>query len=99
MKNRMSKGAEEHQLAEGTSMKTNAGLSKSLRTGLVAGAAGLSVSAASFGEDSHPSRHFVLPASTENVQWGWYDIKEKPKITKKSSESVSIENLAHSLGQ
>src|SRR5258708_2978854 len=80
-------------------MKTNAGLSKSLRTGLVAGAAALSVSAASLGEDSHASRHFVLPASTENVQWGWYDINEKPKLTIKSGDSVSIETLSHSLGQ
>src|SRR5258708_8146883 len=80
-------------------MKTNAGLSKSLRTGVVAGAAALSVWGASLGEDSHASRHFVLPASTENVQWGWYDINEKPKLTIKSGDSVSIETLSHSLGQ
>jgi acetamidase/formamidase len=79
-------------------MKTNA-LSKSLRTVLAAGALTLSVSAPSIGAYSEPSKHHVLPASTENVQWGWYDINEKPKLTIKSGDTVSIETLSHSLGQ
>src|SRR5229473_2043388 len=69
----------------GTCMKPNTALStKTLRTGLAAAAATLSVSAASLGDDSQASKHHVLPASTDNVQWGWYDINEKPKLTIKS---------------
>jgi acetamidase/formamidase len=40
-----------------------------------------------------------LPATPDNVQWGWYDINEKPKLTIKSGDTVSIETLSHSLGQ
>jgi len=45
------------------------------------------------------SKHYVLPASPENVQWGWYDVHEKPKLTVRSGDTVSIETLSHSLGQ
>ena len=69
-------------------MKTNVGLSTiSLRTVLAAAMATLSVSAASVGEDSHASKHYVLPATAENVQWGWYDINEKPKLTIHSGDT------------
>lgn len=74
-------------------------LPKSLRTVLAAVAVTLGVSAASLGQDNHASKHYVLPATTENVQWGWYDITEKPKLTIKSGDTVSIETLSHSLGQ
>jgi acetamidase/formamidase len=47
----------------------------------------------------HASKHYVLPATAENVQWGWYDINEKPKLTIHSGDTVSIETLSHSLGQ
>jgi acetamidase/formamidase len=45
------------------------------------------------------ARHYSLPATAENVQWGWYDPTEKPKLTIHSGDTVSIETLAHSLGQ
>jgi acetamidase/formamidase len=45
------------------------------------------------------SRHYSLPATAENVQWGWYDPAEKPKLTIRSGDTVSIETLSHSLGQ
>jgi acetamidase/formamidase len=45
------------------------------------------------------SKHYSLPATPENVQWGWYDIHEKPKLTIHSGDTVSIETLSHSLGQ
>jgi acetamidase/formamidase len=92
----------------GINMKPNAGLySESLRTVAAAAVVTLSVSAAPSaapdpatpGEDSHASKHYVLPATKENVQWGWYDISEKPKLTIKSGDTVSIETLSHSLGQ
>lgn len=45
------------------------------------------------------SRHYSLPATPENVQWGWYDPAEKPKLVVNSGDTVSIETLSHSLGQ
>src|SRR5207249_9473808 len=45
------------------------------------------------------SRHYVLPATPENVQWGWYDPNEKPKLVIHSGDTVSIETLSHSLEQ
>jgi acetamidase/formamidase len=68
---------------------------------VVAAAAALTVclSAASQTQETHAARHYVLPATPENVQWGWYDINEKPKLTIRSGDTVSIETLSHSLGQ
>jgi acetamidase/formamidase len=45
------------------------------------------------------SRHYFLPATAENVQWGWYDPHETPKLTVQSGDTVSIETLSHSLGR
>jgi acetamidase/formamidase len=45
------------------------------------------------------SRHYSLPATPDNVQWGWYDPNEKPKLIVNSGDTVSIETLSHSLGQ
>src|SRR5450432_1317083 len=45
------------------------------------------------------SKHYFLPASAENVQWGWYDAAEKPKLRVHSGDTVSIETLAHALGK
>jgi acetamidase/formamidase len=59
----------------------------------------LSPPGAARAEDSGTSKHYLLPATAANVQWGWYDINEKPKITIKSGDTVSIETLSHSLGQ
>src|SRR5437879_11053144 len=52
--------------------------------------------------DSHvsrASRHYFLPATPENVRWGWYDPNEKPKLVINSGDTVSIETISHSLGQ
>ena len=48
---------------------------------------------------SHASRHYSLPATLENVQWGWYDPAEKPRLVISSGDTVSIETISHSLGQ
>jgi acetamidase/formamidase len=45
------------------------------------------------------SKHYTLPATAENVQWGWYDPGEKPKLVIHSGDTVSIETLSHALGQ
>ena len=44
-------------------------------------------------------KHYSLPATPENVQWGWYDPTEKPKLVINSGDTVSIETLSHALGQ
>jgi acetamidase/formamidase len=36
-------------------------------------------------------KHYSLPATADNVQWGWYDPAEKPKLTVHSGDTVSIE--------
>jgi acetamidase/formamidase len=46
-----------------------------------------------------PSKHYFLPATPENVQWGWYDTGEKPRLVIDSGDTVSIETISHSLGQ
>src|SRR5215469_2567921 len=46
-----------------------------------------------------PAKHYVLPATPENVQWGWYDPSEKPRLVINSGDTVSIETISHSLGQ
>ena len=46
-----------------------------------------------------PSKHYSLPAIPENVQWGWYDATEKPRLVINSGDTVSIETISHSLGQ
>jgi acetamidase/formamidase len=45
------------------------------------------------------SKHYSLPATPENVQWGWYDPSEKPRLVVNSGDTVSIETISHSLGQ
>src|SRR5690242_203147 len=45
------------------------------------------------------AKHYVLPATPENVQWGWLDPKEPPKLTIQSGDTVSIETLMHSKDQ
>jgi acetamidase/formamidase len=45
------------------------------------------------------AKHYVLKATQENVQWGWLDPKEPPKLTIESGDSVSIETLMHAKDQ
>src|SRR5579863_9590054 len=59
-------------------------------------AAALAGSAAQ-GASEH--KHYVLAATPDNVQWGWYDVTEKPRLTVNSGDTVSIETISHSLGQ
>src|SRR5260370_37673677 len=48
---------------------------------------------------SRVSKHYFLPATPENVQWGWKDPGEKPKLVIKSSDTVLSETIYHSLRQ
>jgi len=81
-------------------MNPSAGLSvNTSRAASAAAALIFSLASVAQAQESGASRHYVLPATPENVQWGWYDINEKPKLTIKSGDTVSIETLSHSLGQ
>jgi acetamidase/formamidase len=57
------------------------------------------VAADSGASGAHASKHYSLPATPENVQWGWYDPGEKPRLVIESGDTVSIETLPHALGQ
>ncbi|MGA8221754.1 MAG: acetamidase/formamidase family protein [Candidatus Acidiferrales bacterium] len=52
---------------------------------------------------AHPKstegKHYNLPATPENVQWGWFDVNEKPRLVVDSGDTVSVETLMHSLDQ
>jgi acetamidase/formamidase len=42
-------------------------------------------------------KHYTLPATKENVQWGWLDANEKPRLTVNSGDTVSVETWYHAL--
>ncbi len=47
-------------------------------------------------EQAKPAgRHHALAATPNDVQWGWLDITEKPRLTVDSGDTISIETLYH----
>lgn len=48
---------------------------------------------------SAAAKNYVLKATPENVQWGWLDPREPPKLTIESGDQVSIETLMHARDQ
>jgi acetamidase/formamidase len=44
-------------------------------------------------------KHYVLKATPQNVQWGWLDPKEPPRLTIESGDTVSVETMMHSMDQ
>jgi acetamidase/formamidase len=54
---------------------------------------------ASKSEGTTTGKHYNLPATKENVQWGWLDVNEPPKLTINSGDTVSVETLYHALDQ
>jgi acetamidase/formamidase len=50
-------------------------------------------------EQERAGKHYVLPATKDTVQWGWFDPAEKPKLTVNSGDTVSIETLRHSMDE
>ena len=67
---------------------------------VLAGAYASTVTAAeSASHTAKTSKHYSLAATPDNVQWGWYDPNEKPKLVVDSGDTVSIETISHSLGQ
>lgn len=49
--------------------------------------------------DNATGKHHTLAATKENVQWGWLDVNEPPKLTIDSGDTVSVETLYHALDQ
>jgi acetamidase/formamidase len=70
-------------------------MSKKIARQLLLGAAVVSATAA---QAQGPKVH-RLKATPENVQWGWLDPKEPPKLTIESGERVSIETVMHAKDQ
>jgi len=62
-----------------------------LATAGIAGLAGL----ASLASPALAGKHHVLKATPDDVQWGWLDPREKPRLTIESGDTVSIETLMH----
>ncbi len=58
-----------------------------------------SAAAAQSSSAKHAAKHHTLAATPENVQWGWLDPNEKPRLTIDSGDTVSVETLMHSLDQ
>src|SRR5512143_3376970 len=54
-----------------------------------------SLAAAGLAGPALAGKHHVLKASPDDVQWGWLDPREKPRLTIESGDTVSIETLMH----
>ncbi len=55
----------------------------------------LTAAGASIAGPDPAGKHHVLKATPEDVQWGWLDPREKPRLTIDSGDTVSIETLMH----
>jgi len=62
---------------------------------LVLATAGL----ASLASPALAGKHHVLKATPDDVQWGWLDPREKPRLTINSGDIVAIETLMHARDQ
>ena len=51
------------------------------------------------GAEKDAGKSYRLPATPENVQWGWFDVIEKPRLTVNSGDTVSVETWYHALNQ
>lgn len=51
------------------------------------------------GPEKDAGKFYKLPATPENVQWGWFDVNEKPKLSVNSGDTVSVETWYHALNQ
>jgi acetamidase/formamidase len=48
---------------------------------------------------SAAGKHHLLKATPQNVQWGWLDPKEPPRLTIESGDTVSVETMMHAMDQ
>lgn len=47
----------------------------------------------------YPGRVYVLPATLETTQWGWFDNAELPRLVIDSGDTVVVETMSHSHGR
>ena len=47
----------------------------------------------------YPGKVYMLPATPETTQWGWFDNAELPRLTVNSGDTVVFETMSHSHGQ
>src|ERR1700688_4255870 len=47
----------------------------------------------------YPGHVYVLAATLETTQWGWFDNAELPRLVIDSGDSVVVETMSHSHGQ
>ncbi len=70
-----------------------------IASGLVCAGALAQNDTARHGAQKTSSKHYVLPANKETVQWGWLNPSEKPKLVVDSGDTVSIETLSHGMDE
>lgn len=47
----------------------------------------------------YPGRVYVLPATLETTQWGWFDNAELPRLVINSGDTVVVETISHAHGR
>ncbi len=47
----------------------------------------------------YPGHVYVLPATLETTQWGWFDNAELPRLVIDSGDTVVVETMSHAHGQ
>ena len=47
----------------------------------------------------YPGRVYVLPATLETTQWGWFDNAELPRLVIDSGDTVVVETMPHAHGE
>src|ERR1700736_2976854 len=47
----------------------------------------------------YPGHVYVLPATLETTQWGWFDNAELPRLVIDTGDTVVVETMSHSHGQ
>jgi len=47
----------------------------------------------------YPGHVYVLPATMETTQWGWFDNAELPRLVIDSGDTVVVETMSHSHGR
>jgi acetamidase/formamidase len=72
-----------------------------MKTCIVVGLLAVACASSRPAADAAPAsgKHHTLAATPEDVQWGWLDPREKPRLTIDSGDTVSIETLAHARDQ
>ncbi len=80
-------------------MRRNAVRIACLALASLSAAAQKKTEAKSIKDSAAAGKQYTLAATKENIQWGWLDPAEPPKLTIQSGDTVSIETWYHALDQ